>query len=564
MLSYQDCCPAQPRRATVPRRASVLAIALVAASACLAQTPVGELQQRERIDAPPAAPVAIDSAGLAAPVQDGRRVTVREFRLSGASAVAPETLLAELAPLLGHTLAADGLRDAARRVADAYVRRGRLARVRVVAVAVAEGVVELAVTELRIGRVSVDRADNARVPARLVDRFLAGRLEPGGAPSLAEIGRQVALLDAQPGVAAAAEIDAGERADEVDVTIRVRDRDLLAGSVAVDNHGLREIGQNRLLASLRIDNAFGAAERLVLRAYKSEGGAQASAGGSVPLGSDGVRAGVTTSHARYEAVRQGAAFGLEGWLSDWALHLRQPLASRPGLRLDAEYRLTRTDYREDSIFGPLDRRRIDSAGVEIEGAADAEGVPLTFGVEFERGVADYSRHAADFAQDAASSRIDGDYWRLRWKLGAQRPLAGGELALAAKGQWADRNLDATRRFALGGPDGVRAYPNLEALGDRGWLAHAEWRHSLSPQLDGRLFADTGGIERNAQPWTAGDNRTHLSGAGAGISWRLPGRLRFDADAAWQIGGNSERNADGTDSDGRNDPWRVWLSLSRTF
>lgn len=153
---------------------------------------------------------------------------------------------------------------------------------------------------------------------------------------------------------------------------------------------------------------------------------------------------------------------------------------------------------------------------------------------------------------------------MRWRVGHQRPLGTGTLVLRANGQWADRNLDGTHQFALGGVSAVRAYPTAEALGDGGWIAGAEWRRSVSVEVDGRLFIDTGGVQRNAKPWVDQRNRYELGAIGAGLNWRLPENFRFTVDLARQTGGNAGRNADGTDSDGRNNRWRLWLALGREF
>lgn len=544
---------------------SALVLALTAPLAALAQSPVTGLQGRERDAPPPAvAPSLIDPAQLAAPVGDDRQVLVREFRLQGATAVPTEELADALAPWVGQVLNTQQLHHAAQRLAAVYVGHGRLARVRVVAVQVADGVVDIAIQELRVGRVRIERPDDARATEALVRRFLPADLEADPAASLGDIGRRIAVLDDQPGVAAAAALDAGEKNNEVDLTIRVRDRELLTGSVALDNHGVREIGQTRLQASLRLDNALGGAERFALRALKTEGSAQGVFAASAPVGGAGVRAGVLINHAQLRWLRDGSAMELEGHLTDGALLLRHPITVAGGLALDAEYRLAHTEYADDSIFGPLHDRRIDAAEIELSGNAVQQDTKLDFGAEIARGRADLSGNADDLAQDAVSSRVDGNYWRLRGKLGVHFALGGGALHFNAKGQWADQNLDPTLQFVLGGPGGVRAYPELEGLGDRGWLARLEWRRDLLPGLDGRLFADTGAIARNASPWTGDSNHFALSGAGFGFSWQLPEGFRFETDLAAQIGKSKLRRADGTDSDGRNESWRLWLALSRAF
>lgn len=557
-----------PLPATATRRPAPLALAvmlLAYAAAAGAQSPAIEFESRAKPDAAPAAAVPlIDRQSLAAPVSGIDRRLIKGFRFSGARLIAPETLAGDLAAFTGHELSAADLHRAAQEVARSYLRQGHLARIRVAAISLADGMAEIEIQELHIGRLRVDLPADTRIAPELVERFVTAGLAPGQPLPLARLEDGVALLNAQPGIAAAIALDPGAKADEVDITLRVQDRPILSGRVSVDNHGLREIGQDRLGLTLRAGNALGWAERFALDVEQTAGSTLLGPSFSIALPNPEMRAGLEATDARYRAKRAGAALELNGDFQSWKATLHQRWWHMPGFTLNADYALSRTDYHDDSMFGELRRRRITGAGLKLAGLVRNDGALTGLGLDIERGKADLSRNAADFAADAASSKIDGHFWRLRWRVGHERPLGPGTLALRANGQWADRNLDGTRQFALGGVAQVRAYPTAEALGDGGWLATAEWRQALNAELGGRLYLDTGSVQRNAKPWVDQRNRYELSGIGAGLTWRLPENFRCTTDIARQWGGNAGRNADGTDSDGRNNRWRLWLALSREF
>jgi hemolysin activation/secretion protein len=60
-------------------------------------------------------------------------------------------------------------------------------------------------------------------------------------------------------------------------------------------------------------------------------------------------------------------------------------------------------------------------------------------------------------------------------------LPGGFTLYASfSGQRASKNLDSSEEFFLGGPNGVRAYPQGEGAGDEGWLSRLELRHGAGP------------------------------------------------------------------------------------
>jgi hemolysin activation/secretion protein len=546
------------------RRLLPVLLLAFAASAVLAQSSLREFKNREQLEsAPTAAQPLVKPGELAAPVADDIRITLTTFRFSGVRLIATEVLTQELAGYLGRRLSAAELHSAAQSVAAAYLQRGMMARVRINAVILAEGVAEIAVEELRVGKVRVEYPDQTRIGEELVERFLTGGLVTGSPVPLGRIERGVQALNAQPGIAVAVGLDPGERAGDVDIVIRLADKPVLSGHVFADNHGVREIGQERIGLGLRIDNALGFAERFAIDIEETEGSSLVSPFFSLPVGNDGMRASLQATSARFRARRGGAAIDLRGEFDRWQASLRQPLLRGNPFVLAAEYLLQRTRYHDDSIFGTMQDRRIDTASVRLEGLSRSEAGTTRARIDLEWGDADLSHNGLD-AIDSLSTKVAGRFSRLRWRLGHEITAGRNTLALLGNGQFADSNLDVTEKYALGGHDGVRAYPTAEAIGDGGWLATIEWRHQLDDALATRLYLDSGGIQRDIRSWTTLRNRYELSGIGAGLTWRLPERVRLTLDAAHQIGSNPGQNGDGTDSDGRNASWRAWLSLRRDF
>ncbi len=538
---------------------------VAAASSVFAQSSLREFENRERQDPTRGLPQPITTPGpLVVPGVDDLKVRLKGFRFTGARLIGTEVLAEELATFVGRELTARDLHSAAQTVADSYLRLGMMARVRITAVLLAEGMAEMEVEELRVGKVQVEYPADTRIRRELVERFLTSGLVAGSPLPLARLESGIEVLNAQPGIAAAVALDPGTLAEEVDIKLRLSDRPIATGQAFVDNHGVREIGQDRLGLAARLDNALGFAERFAIDIEVTAGSSLLSPSLSLPVGDSGMRTSLQATTARFRARRSGAALELRGQFDRWQASLRQTLLRGKPLALRAEYSLQRTVYHDNSIFGNLQNRRIDAALVRLDGVSRNDAGVSRFGVDIERGDADLSRNAADLAADSTSSRIHGGFWRLRWRLGYEAGAEKSSLVLRANGQVADRNLDATQQFALGGHDGVRAYATAEALGDGGWLATIEWRHRIDQAIGARLFIDSGGIQRNAKPWTNQRNRYELAGLGAGLSWQLPERILVDVNAARQLGGNAGRNRDGTESDGRNSKWRAWLSMQIDF
>jgi hemolysin activation/secretion protein len=144
---------------------------------------------------------------------------------------------------------------------------------------------------------------------------------------------------------------------------------------------------------------------------------------------------------------------------------------------------------------------------------------------------------------------------------ARLQSAGDRISIFGRlsAQWANRNLDSSEDFGLGGPNGVRAYPPGEGFGDEGKLAQLELRYRMNDVLAPYLFADAGSARINVFDWQgSGDTqRRNISGAGLGAraetaSWSA------DASVSW-------RNRGGTpQSDSRDDKPQYWLTATYRF
>lgn len=367
------------------------ALFLLTASAMVrAQAPALEFESREKPDTTPASPVPlVDGKKLAAPVSGFDKLTIKGFRFVGARIIAPDVLATELASFIDRELSASDLHNAALRVARCYLRHGSMARVKVTAVSVVEGIAEIDIQELRIGVLRVELPSDSRVSREMVDRFVTGGLTSGDPVPLARLENDIALLNGQPGIAAAVALDPGAAPDEVDITVRVQDRPVLSGRFQVDNHGLREIGQDRLGLSLRASNALGHAERFAIDLEKTAGSELLAPSFSIALPRAGMRAGIDLTQARYQAKRAGAALELTGEFQRWKAFLRHRAWHVPGFALNADYALMNTAYHDNSMFGELRRRRISGASVNLAALARSDSAFTSFGVELERGAADF-------------------------------------------------------------------------------------------------------------------------------------------------------------------------------
>src|SRR5690606_30788573 len=134
-------------------------------------------------------------------------------------------------------------------------------------------------------------------------------------------------------------------------------------------------------------------------------------------------------------------------------------------------------------------------------------------------------------QDRLTAKTEGGFQKLALDIARlQRLPQNFTLFGRFAGQLADRNLDSSESFSLGGANGVRAFPQGEGAGDEGWLTQIELRYAVG-EFAPYVFYDSGKVTINAHRWQDGENRRSISGFGAGVRW-TQGDFGVDASVAW--------------------------------
>ncbi len=178
--------------------------------------------------------------------------------------------------------------------------------------------------------------------------------------------------------------------------------------------------------------------------------------------------------------------------------------------------------------------------------------------------------------DQAGLRTQGPFNRINASVARLQALPD-DFALFGRlyGQWADKNLDSSEDFALGGPFGVRGYPVGEARGDMGVLGTLELRYNAPvPVRFGSLqlasFLDGGYVKINVSPngiapvTVCGCNDYGLASAGLAARWT---REWLNVSASWAhtLGDNPGRSIiTGANADGVKANDQFWLQAGIRF
>jgi hemolysin activation/secretion protein len=555
---------------------TALLAGLLAAQAAAQTTPdAGQLMQQNQRNKAADLPRKGSGAELAAPVATlnmagGATVAVKGFRFQGNTLLSEDQLQRTVTGYLDRKLDFRELQEVTALVSKRYKAEGRLARAFLPAQDVTDGQVTIQILEARYGGTEVEQSGQRLAPDQARAMMEQGQVR-GEALDLVALDRALLLISDLPGVKASASLVPGSAAGETAVALNLRDQDLLSGQVSVDNAGTRSTGAFRANALVAWNSALGVGDQWTAQLSQNQGSSFVRLGASVPVGPQGVRVGLTGSALRYRLV--GSDFD--------ALNARGTASS---LGLEASYPLIRSRERNLSLQGVYENKRLRNKangadisnyksdlltlallGNQFDDLGGGGSTTAYFGAQFGNLNLDGSPNQAF---DAAGPRTAGSFRKLRYQLSRQQTLADGVSGyVSLQGQWANRNLDSSERFYLGGPQAVRAYPVSEGGGAIGQLLNAELRWRLEDGWRVTGFADLGHITANADAGFAGaatPNSYSLKGAGLSVDYAGPSGL--DASLIWarRLGTNPMADARGRDLDGSLERNRFWLLVSQQF
>ena len=578
-----------------------LCIGLLWPALCAAAEPpvdAGSLlqQQQRSSNAPallaPAAPVlrSVPEAGVAA--ANGARVLVRQFRVEGRDLVFPaQRLLALLEPAQGQTLSLDELQAVAQRITTLYREQGYfLARAVLPPQDVTDGVITVLVLEGRLDaadgvRLNIAPSVSSNAPLRLnrdfAQRVVTAPLPMGQPLRLADVERSLLLLNDLPGVSAGANLEPGSASDTTRMVVDVAEQPLWRGSLAADNHGSRYTSSQRASLQVNADNPSGRGDQAALQLTASPNGdyRYARLGYSVLASAGGLRLGGSLSGLNYRVGQELAALDARGSANVMGLSARYPVLRSRSANVYANVSADAKRLRNQTLGTRTSDKRVNllSAGFSGDRTDEWVGPGTTlFDLNLGLGKLDLAANAGSLQADQGpqGAKTQGTFAKLN--LGATRVArAHPRLTVVTQlqAQWANKNLDSSEKFLLGGVGGVRAYPSGEAAGDTGvragvdarWLARS---HAKSGDWSLLAFADWGRIQQFKRPGElvqTTPNRVQLAAVGVGASVSRAGQWEVRAQWAHQVGSNAGRNpVTGADADGRNSRSRAWVDLRVSF
>ncbi len=536
-------------------------------------------QQRERLPpAPSTAPVLpqVTPAKPAMAPSSTVRVTVKAFRFSGSTVIPAAELATVVQEYVGKTLNFNELNDAAGRVQRYYRGKGYfLAVAYLPQQEIGSGTVEIAVLEGRLGSVNLQTAPGTRLKQSFAQGMLDAHLKPGDVVTEKSLERPLLLMQDLPGIAVSSALGPNPtQVGAADLTVRLTENPRrVTGYVDFDNGGNRFTGEYRLGLNLNASNITGYGDLLSFRGFVSDENMKfGRISYVIPVLHHGTKVGVSYTYFDYRLEKEFAALQAHGEGEVAAAYVSHPL-----LRTRNANFLVQLGVEEKKL-----RDRVDSAAViddkkvsstRLGGAGDFRdglfsGGLNSYAVNYTAGTVRIENAALLAADQAAGTglRTSGSFSKINLDARRlQRISDNFSLLVAASAQAASKNLSASEKISLGGPNGVRAYPVGEAPGDDGFLFTTELRYVvprftlLGGEVTASVFYDMGRMRTNEQPLAANvANNRSIAGMGLGLSVGREGNYLVRASIA-----TPTENETAVSDTAKRDP-RLWLQAVKWF
>lgn len=521
-----------------------------------------------------------DERKRVASVRAQARLDVKGFRVSGAESVKGVDAQALLAPFVGPQKSFDDIEQAAEALQTAIRTTGLfLAQVDVPSQKVVDGIVELRVMEGRIDKVELKPMPEGSLVSREAVEALLNQLQPGDVVSADSLERSLFLIGDLRGLSATSLVKPGSKPGTAIVEVEPAVGRKVQGNLDVDNLGSIYTGVLRVGASVEVNSPFGRGDLLKFSAQTTDvrrllflrGVYQSNVGGS------GLKLGVAGSYLKYSlgtpAFSTLDAAGEAHVLSLFSLY---PIKRGRNLNL-----FTQVGY-DHRVFSDAQRavnvvndKTSDVMQFSIVG--DSRDSLLGGGINSFQGGVTVGKLSLDTpvqlaADQAAGGRnTNGGFTKYNYALARQQLLWNSTVNQQSRlvlfgslqGQFASKNLDSSEKMALGGPSGVRAYPQGEGAGDSGHQFTWELRKNLfweglSGDMVLSLFGDYGWVKLNHTPLATDTiNTRSVHGHGFGLTWSQPEGWFVKTSVAWR--GKRVPQADTTDPHPR-----IYIQASRQF
>ncbi|MCM8822592.1 MAG: BamA/TamA family outer membrane protein [Candidatus Omnitrophica bacterium] len=465
------------------------------------------------------------------------KIKVSKFKITGNTRISTYDLSKIVRSYEGREMTLVEIKAVADRITSEYREKGYfLARAYIPAQKIQNGVVEIAVIEGNVDKITI------KGNKYYTNKFIRSQMQPVIAEQVISrdnLQKSLLNLNENPKLNVNATLSPGSTIGTVDINLDVKDSVPYNLVLYYNNFGSEFTGRGRLGASLDIGNLTKHGDILslgiVLPHPDWDFSFYRKIGYSFPVNGYGTRLGLNFADMNYEVGKDLAILGIEGDSRVFELSLTHPFIKRTDCKLTAGASLAIKNY-ENYILGQKTAEdNLSMLGIGVSRERIRQNARDMIAVNAYFGLGGMFGGMGEHPKKPSKPGADNTFLKLTLDAARTMRLGNCSLILRGSGQWANQTLAIGEKFAIGGPDSVRGYPQSEYLGDKGYALSAELRTPVWPgefilnkYAQWAFFFDWAGVELE-NPLIGEKSSQTLSGYGAGIrAFYKNFDLRFDA------------------------------------
>ena len=465
----------------------------------------------------------------------GPQVPLSKVVLNGNEVFTESALLAVLGDVTGKSYDLAGFRGLANKVSQYYRTHGYpFARAYIPAQSLEGGVLTIGVLEGLYGNVTVKSSERVQ---SFMQEYLHN-LKSGEPIESSKLERSILLMNDIPGFKAVPAVSPGKATGTGDLTVIVSDAPKITGDVSIDNQGTRFTGYHRIQGGFKTADALQLGDEVDVRfMYTGEDMVYGRLGYSMRLvpdntpPADRLKATFAVSRTQYVLSKEFAALNALGISDMVSAGISYPVIRSQQSNLYASMTVQGKEL--------MDFYRASDTKLNKSSRSAVYAVNFDHRDEFIRGGLTYGALAytvGNMTNPNDFARTVGEFKKTTFDLVRIQSLTPRFSAFFRySGQYSRKNLDSSEDIFLGGPNAVRAYPQGEGAGDRGYFTQVEVRYTEG-EYSPYAFYDSGRVSVYAEPSDVLPAETRkLAGGGLGLRYNR-NKFSLDVTAAWRTQG----------------------------
>jgi len=472
------------------------------------------------------------------------RFEIVRYAVQGNTLLPEQEINQMLAPYTGKNREFSAVQQAAETLELAYRQHGfSLVKVVLPEQKLQQGVVQLNVTETKIGNVSI--TGNKFFDDTNIKRSLPA-LHEGPSPNMNDVSKNVKLANENPQKKTVVQLQSDKQDGVVNAVVQVTDEKPWVAAINVDNTGDQQTGRNRITGAYQHANIAGLDHIFNLQ-YTTSMSQPADVtilgvGYHVPLYSLGDSVDFYGSYSDVDSGTVtvggpgGLGFAVSGNGTVFGTRYNHSFLKKSDydstLSAGIDYKAFNNDISFEDI--PLGNKiTVHPLSVTYAGNLAFVGTTINFSVSGVHNIPG-GKHGSSEDFEAARQGSNPNYNLVRYNaVFAHAFPADWQVRFALNGQLTSDALVSGEQFGVGGANSVRGFLERELINDEGRITNLEFYtpNLCSEDLQCRLlsFYDTGYLKRNK---ALSGEETQQSVGSIGLGLRMSFARNWSAQADW--------------------------------